>query len=155
MVPSVASASRVPPRVSAGGRLAELVATLGSPTAVKLSAALSMGAACAAVSSATFSVLAHATQIRRVFAPSRVRTTSHGSVAVPVAHAGSLMRLATLLGAELGNGDLLGTIHDLHGRQRYGVHATFVGGVGAHRTFASVRPGDILFTVFLRLEGVP
>ena len=27
--------------------------------------------------------------------------------------------------------------------------------VGAHRTFASVRPGDNLFTVFRRLEAAP
>ena len=72
-----------------------------------------------------------------------------------LAPAGSLMRLATLLGAELGNGDLLGTIHDLHGWQRYGLHAPFAGGVGAQGTFASVRPGDNLFTVFRRLDGAP
>jgi len=86
--------------------------------------------------------------------PPAGRGALHGARHV-LAHAGSLMRLATLLGGELGNGDLLGTIHDLHGRQRYGVHATFVGGVGAHRTFASVRSGDNLFTVFRRLEGAP
>jgi hypothetical protein len=47
------------------------------------------------------------------------------------------------------------TLHDLHGRQRHGVHAPFAGRVGAHRTFASVRPGDNLFTVFRRLEAAP
>jgi len=50
---------------------------------------------------------------------------------------------------------LLGTIHDLHGRQRQGVHAFFAGRVGAYRTFALVRPGGNLFTVFRRLEGAP
>ena len=49
----------------------------------------------------------------------------------------------------------LGTIRDLHGRQRHGLHAPFAGRVGAHRTFASVRPGDNLFTVFRRLEAAP
>jgi hypothetical protein len=47
------------------------------------------------------------------------------------------------------------TIHDLHGRQRHGVHAPFAACVGAHRTFASQRPGDNLFTVFRRLEAAP
>jgi hypothetical protein len=47
------------------------------------------------------------------------------------------------------------TIHDLHGGQRHGGHAPFAGRVGAHRTFASVRPGGNLFTVFRRLEAAP
>ncbi len=47
------------------------------------------------------------------------------------------------------------TIHDLHGRQRHGVHGPFAGHVGAHRTFRSVRPCDNLFTVFRRLEAAP
>jgi hypothetical protein len=42
---------------------------------------------------------------------------------------------------------------DVAGRQRHGVHAPFAGRVGAHRTFASVRPGDIMFTVFRPLEA--
>jgi len=72
-----------------------------------------------------------------------------------LAPASGVMRLATGLGAEVGNGALLGTIHDLLSPQRHGVHAPFAGRVGAHRTFASVRPGDNLFTVFRRLEGAP
>ena len=52
-------------------------------------------------------------------------------------------------------GDLLGAIHDLHGRPRHGIHAPFAGRVGAHRTFASVGAGDNLFTVFCRLEAAP
>ncbi len=47
------------------------------------------------------------------------------------------------------------TIHDLHGRQRHGIHAPFAGCVGTHRTFASVRPGDDLFIVFRRLGAAP
>jgi hypothetical protein len=46
-------------------------------------------------------------------------------------------------------------IHDLHGRQRHGVHVPFAGRVGARRSFASVRPGDNLFGVFRRLEAAP
>ena len=72
-----------------------------------------------------------------------------------LAPAGGLMRLATALGAEVESGALLGTIHDLHGRPRHAVHAPFAGRVGAHRTFASVRPGDNLFTLFRRLEAAP
>jgi hypothetical protein len=47
------------------------------------------------------------------------------------------------------------TIHDLHGRQRHGVHGPFAGRVGAHRTSASVGTGDNLFTILRRLEAAP
>jgi predicted deacylase len=68
---------------------------------------------------------------------------------------GGLIRLATALGAEVESGAVLGTIHDLHGRQLQAVHAPCAGRVGAHRTFVSVRPGDNLFTIFRRFEARP
>jgi predicted deacylase len=72
-----------------------------------------------------------------------------------LAPSGGLIRLATTLGAEVERGTILGTIHDLHGWQRAALHAPCAGRVGAHRTFASVRPGDNLFTIFRRIEAQP
>jgi predicted deacylase len=68
-----------------------------------------------------------------------------------LALAGGLLRRRVGLGDPVKAGDILATIHDLHDRLLAEVAAPDDGIVGAHRTFASVNPGDNLFTVFRRL----
>lgn len=65
-----------------------------------------------------------------------------------LAPAGGMMRRRRGLGEEAREGDVLATIHDLHGAPVAEVTSPWQGIVVAHRTFASVGPGDNLFTIF-------
>jgi predicted deacylase len=65
------------------------------------------------------------------------------------AREGGILRLKVALGANVSDGEELASIFDLHGNYTSSVVAPEAGHVGAHRTYASVQPGDDnLFTIF-------
>ena len=72
-----------------------------------------------------------------------------------LAPTGGGLRLAVGLGDRVGAGDPIGTITDVFGTARAEVNAPCAGMVLAHRTFASVSPGDNVCTLFSSLGSRP
>lgn len=65
-----------------------------------------------------------------------------------LAPVGGMMRLRVALGEWTEEGDVLATLHDLHGELVADIRAPTEGLVAVHRTFVLVRPGDHLFALF-------
>ena len=61
---------------------------------------------------------------------------------------GGLLRMCVELGEEVKKGDLLATLHDLHGNLVGEVAAPDGGLVGSRRAYVSVGPGDRLVSIF-------
>ncbi len=65
---------------------------------------------------------------------------------------GGLLRVRTTLGATVNAGDILGTLHDLHGGAIEEIRAPQAGIIAAHREYASASPGDLICTLFSELR---
>ena len=65
---------------------------------------------------------------------------------------GGLLRVHATLGATVKTGDVLATLHDLHGETIEEIRAPKAGIVAAQREYVSATPGDLICTLFLRLE---
>ena len=74
-----------------------------------------------------------------------VMTVKRIPVSSPV---GGLLRCNVKLGDVVAKGDTLGTIHDLHGNTLATIVTPRAGTIAAHRTLASVAPGDHAFWLF-------
>jgi predicted deacylase len=69
-----------------------------------------------------------------------------------VSRCGGVLQLCITLGATVRTGDVLCRVQDLHGETIEEMLAPMAGVVVAHRQFASTSPGDLICTVFSRLE---